>query len=465
MRTRLRSLLERSLVLLAAALALSLALAAWRDVSKAWDTWAYHLPFAARIAGIVGPESYAFGRENAARFSGFPLAIEALQGLLWRLTGRPECANFVALGSVFAFVGYLWKRFRVPAPLALFALLAVPLVQIHATQCYVDLPANVGASVLLLEAYGAWARPTGARPMQALFFPLGVAIVTGNAKFQLLPIVLLAWTAIVLRARAWERASTAALAILGSVLVLLTPVANVVRHHNPFWPVELTLFGHPLPFAETRYASSPKWLASAIGPVRFGASVLELGVDRWSVDQWTPPDHPGYRMGGFFGPYVVVLLAALAFALVLDWRRTEAARDARATIVVFGATTVVVALLPQCHELRYYLCWMLLLVAFATKAWARRAPLTSAAVALTALVWVAWSTRGAYLRPSGESFAELVASRVDRSELDRAASAAHATPNARLCVSKEPWTFLHAPTFHPGARFRIQEASTPEECP
>lgn len=60
----------------------SLATAAWHDVSKAWDVWYYHVPFAGRIAGIVDARSYSFGHANQARFDGFPLLGEALQGAL-----------------------------------------------------------------------------------------------------------------------------------------------------------------------------------------------------------------------------------------------------------------------------------------------------------------------------------------------------------------------------------------------
>src|SRR5438067_11803533 len=92
----------------------SLAYAAWHDVSKAWDVWSYHLPYAGRIVGLVDPASYAFGRASEARFDGFPLAAEAAQGLLWRVTGRIQCANFLALGAIGAFCIFLRRMFDVP---------------------------------------------------------------------------------------------------------------------------------------------------------------------------------------------------------------------------------------------------------------------------------------------------------------------------------------------------------------
>jgi hypothetical protein len=447
--------LEYAVRAVAAALALGLVGTAWHDVSKAWDAWAYHLPFAARIAGIVGPETYTFGAENEARFAGFPLVAEALQGLFWRLTSRPECANFVALFSLFALPLFLWRAFRVSPHIALIALLAIPLVQIHATQCYVDLPANVGGAVLVLLAFRAWSSPE-APSATTLAGAAVVAIATANAKFQLVPVVLAASLALLLRARVWRDKRRLALFVFAAPLVFATPIKNVVRHGNPVWPVEARFVGKTLPHATTQYESSPTWLADAPRPARFAASALEIGVKSWSVDQWTPPDDPGYRMGGFFGAYVV---AALGGIVVAAWKkRTREAKVAAAFVV---GVTLVVSVLPQSHELRYYMCWMLVLVALNLVLWARERPGVVSAIALSALAFVAWSTRGVYLYPSGESFASLVASRVDQKVIDAA------QPGTRICIAAEPWTFLYAPAFH-GARrerYTVLEATRPEECP
>jgi hypothetical protein len=226
--------------------------------------------------------------------------------------------------------------------------------------------------------------------------------------------------------------------------------------------VELHVLGKTLPFAATRYESSPIWLAGVPAPLRFACSVLEIGLRpiasgaRWSVDQWTPPDEPGYRMGGFFGAYAIVVVIAMAAAALL--RRT---RPARVGAVFALAATALVSALPQSHELRYYLFWMLLLVSLALVEWARELPRVTAGVALAALAIVVWSTKGIYLHPTGESFASLVATRVDRARIERA------RPGERLCISEEPWTFLYAPPFHAEtarAPFSVQEATTEADC-
>jgi hypothetical protein len=459
-RARAQHIVDVALRVVAAVLMLSLAVAAWHDVSKAWDVWYYHLPFAGRIVGIVDASSFNFGRANQARYDGFPLLGEALQGLLWRITGRPECASFVSLAALPGLAWFLKRTFAVPPHLTLLALLAIPLVQIHATACYVDLPANACVTMLVLIAYRQVVDRT-APNMRMLLGASALAIASANMKFQLVLVVVAASVALVatcLRRDAQRRTRLLVIA-LALPLVFATPIKNVIRHGNPVWPVEIHLLGKSLPHSEGAYSSSPVWLENVPRPVRFGASILELGLrpiashERWSLDQWTPPSDPGYRMGGFFGAYVVVNLVALVLAAFL--RRT---REAKVAAAFAGGASVVASLMPQSHELRYYLFWMLLLVSLNLVVWSRERKTTTGLVTALALTIVAWSTGGTYLWASGDSFAQLVAQKADRAALERVA------PGERVCVPRQPWTFLYAPLFHPSRTYSVQEAETPAEC-
>ena len=50
--------------------------------------------------GIVDGDAFVFSAMNRARYAGFPLGAEILQGLAWKITGRPEAANLVSFGAV-----------------------------------------------------------------------------------------------------------------------------------------------------------------------------------------------------------------------------------------------------------------------------------------------------------------------------------------------------------------------------
>lgn len=453
------------LALVAWGLLVSMLVAAFHDVSMAWDVWYYHLPFAARIAGIVPADQFAYDPMNQARFDGFPLLGEALQGLLWRITGRPESANLVALSSVPLFAWFAQRRLGVPMHLTILALLAVPLVQIHATCCYVDLPANMAASALVLVAISIHA--SNAAPRARDLALAGVlAAIAANMKALMHPIVLAALVAIAFRVRDRKMLAISALAL---PIIFATPLKNLIVHHNPYYPVAMNVFGHTLPGPDDPYSSSPVWLEHAPRPVRFACSLLEMGLrplgdtKRWTVDQWTPPDAPGYRMGGYFGAYVVL------HAVIFTWRviRDRRDRTTRVSAIGFAALTAIVSVLPQSHELRYYMCFIIVLVTLNvwlaqravpdTKSDASRVPWTSWAFA-AALAVVLFATRGAYAYPSGESFDDLVRAEVDPHAVGAVRDGEH------VCVRHAPWNLLWAARFHAPKSYVVTEAVTESEC-
>jgi len=451
--------LERGLAALAIGLFASMFVTALHDVSMAWDVWYYHLPFAARIWGIVPATQFVYDPMNQARFDGFPLFGELLQGLLWRVTGRIEAANLVALASVPLFAWVVKRKLGVPAYATVLALLAIPLVQIHATSCYVDLPGNAAMGALVAIAIAAWAseQPVTDRTVA---LALACAAIAANTKALLHPIVGVALVALAVRVR---RRRTLALAALAMPIVFFTPLKNLVLHHNPYYPVAFHLLGVHLPGPDEPYSSSPVWLEHAARPVRFLCSVLEIGArpmgdpHRWTVDQWTPPSAPGYRMGGFFGVYAAACLALFAWLAF----RARKERATRAAAVGFGALTAIVSMLPQSHELRYYMGWMMVLVALDLWLLGRRVPRGAtwgAAASLAALAAVVVVTRGAYVYPSGESFDELVRAEVSPRAMQSVRD------GDRVCVHHAPWNFLWAARFHAPKSYAVTEADAPAEC-
>lgn len=457
----------RSLQAIAVVLTASIFVAAVHDVSTTWDVWYYHLPFAARSVRLVGPEDYVFHATNQARYDGFPLLAERLQGLLWRLTGRPESGNLVAFAALVLFAGWLRRVHRVPLHLAAVALLAVPLVQLHASSCYIDLPSNLAATVLVLEVLRLYAFP---EPVTGwtLARILGLSAVIVNMRFQLHPLT--AACLVVAAPRVlpplWRAPSRRPLwlAAIALPLVFAAPLWNLARHHNPYYPMKLSLLGITFPGPEGVYSNAPPYLEHMPKPVRWLYSVLEIGIRpfserrRWTIDQWAPEGSTANRMGGFFGAYAVFHVACLAWLAARD-----PSRRARRAAIGFAALTALTSMWPQSHELRYYMYWMITLVALNLIMLAQREDRGRVepwvgVVCAGALGVVLWVTGAGYAYPSGSTFAELVRDKVDGRVMDRVRD------GDRICVRKEPWTFLYAAPFHAPKRYAVKESEKREDC-
>jgi hypothetical protein len=257
-----------------------------------------------------------------------------------------------------------------------------------------------------------------------------------------------------------------AVALLVLPLVLATPLKNAALHGNPYYPIRVSIAGHVLPGPERPYDGAPEWLASAPRPWRFVCSLLETRVRpmtstrRWTVDQWMPEETGGNRMGGFFHAYVLLHLAALGIRVARD-----RARPVRVAAIGFLALTVLVAFMPQSHELRYYMCWMIALVALNLMLACREGaaaifpgPTALGVASALALGVVLGVTRGGYAYPSGASFAELVRDRTD------AASIAAIHDGEHVCVASAPWNVLWAAPFHEPRRYVVKEAERTADC-
>jgi hypothetical protein len=441
---------------------------AFLSLSNAYDVWNYHLPFAARLVGLVSEKQYLFDAENTERFKGFPLLSEFIQGVLWRVFGRPQAANLLSVASVPVFAWFLRQRFSVPWHVTVLALFAIPLVQAHAADSFVDLPSCVAVAVLILITIRAFAevQPLGLGWLLLAFVSATFAV---NSKAIVGPTVTLGVGLLGARllwlsrrlpdAEKRRYRSQLAAFVLLLPIVFATPLRNLVRYHNPVFPFQAQVFGHVLPGTEPNYHTSPIWLEHASGPTRFAASVIEMGVRplsdpaRWSYGQMTPLDHTGLRMGGFFGAYVLTNLALLGFRLVRD-----RSREAIAAALGLAVMTLFVSVIPQSHELRYHMYWMIVLVSINLWLAARPGasligPLGVGAVSLVALGVVIAVSRGVFLTPREQTFEELVAKRAPPSAIAKIAEGSTA------CIARPPYSLLWAATFHEPRQYRIQSGT------
>ncbi|MDJ0690518.1 MAG: hypothetical protein QNJ41_18660 [Xenococcaceae cyanobacterium MO_188.B32] len=466
--------IETCLKLIALILTTSTFLKSIIDVDKQWDTWVYHLPFAARIWRIVPAEFYGLENHEEHRFDGFPILAEFLQGFFWFVFRHVQAANLVSFLSLVLFICFLKVYFKVPLYLSAIALLAIPLVLTHATTCYVDLPGNIGISIMVMMTYLLYKQddfPTK-RDLLVIFVAAASA---ANIKPQLQPLVFLILCFIGLRIIWLQFKQTKAskkwllkvvpLALVASVLIFATPIKNIVLYGNPFYPVRIEVAGVVLNHKHPLYNASPDYLKGASRPQRWLYSILEINSPKWTHDQWSNDPNQN-RMGGFFGAYVVFNLLLLGYIFLRD-----RCRETTIAVISVVIMSIVAANFPQSHELRYFMYWMISLVSLNLYLVSRyeRSPdkLRWLRPKYIGLVYALFLTivlskiGNFYAKPSFYTLDKHIQARV-KPEILR-----QINPGDKVClVGKQPNTFLYASKFHPQLdySYSIKATGTPQEC-
>ena len=240
--------IETILSAIAIILVTSVFLKAILDIDTSYDPGWYHLPFAARIWGIL-PKSMFIGDEKwfEPRFDGFPLLAHFLQGFFWRITGRMQSTNLVSFLSIIGYLYFLKKFWQVPLYLSAIALFSIPLVQTHASTSFVDLLGNVGTSILVMMTYRWYKNQQLPTKIELLIAFIGAAIAV-NTKTQLQPLVLvilmvagirLGWLLVRHKIAIKQLLKIAPVALLASVIIFASPVKNTVVYGNPLYPIKI----------------------------------------------------------------------------------------------------------------------------------------------------------------------------------------------------------------------------------
>jgi dolichol-phosphate mannosyltransferase len=327
-----------------------------------WDTFLYHIPFAASRGGLAIPyEQQQWLKEI---YQGFPPLPHLVQGALWRLTGSMNATGVV---NALAFGGLLIYGQRVlRAPFWLVALISLtaPLVLIHTSVSYVDLFGNAFLAAGACSCLYVFLNPNRARLDVLVGGLLGLAGAAWS-KYQLVPVVALLlciFTVLVTqrpRIAGLGRRQVALLCAAGTLLCAAPYLKNMLFYANPFWPFRLPFVGELFPY--TKDAIGEGALQRPPDLQHFGQfrlfihSLFEINHPtsyparpRWIVDQgsaWV-----AFRMGGFWNVGVVIYLGTVLAMLVACFR-------GRGVLAAAGMVLVLgfVGILPQSNELRYYL--------------------------------------------------------------------------------------------------------------
>ncbi len=448
-----------------ASLVLIIARAAW-TADPYWDTLAYHWPFAARLVDLCDRACFSMPPGIEARYDGFPLLWHLLQGLMWRITGTPAMADLLNIAMVIGLCSYLQLRFKVPFAWSWLAFLAIPEVQIQLTSSYIDLPLNSAVTLALMVLLRTVIEPSADQRADIAVGLLALGIAAGS-KYQLVPIALATWLAITVVVTrkpsmiSLRRSSTAfvALALAGAVVLLPKLVINTHAFGNPFYPLQVALGPIRFPGVESMvFANSVSdvWTSWPRG-IRWLASVLEFDAFRGRPLPWTPgqgdvpQSSPAFRMGGYFVAYVVGAVGMLSWSM----RLTPAAKWPGILMVLL---TLICASLPNSHELRYYMFWMLTLVscllvmvhspAFATTQQSVLRTFTHGLIAIAGFS-VVMMTGAAYLKVDGVTLSELVAVTDE--------TVAQVPDGGTLCIlNRHPYAFLYASVFHQSRHYHTK---------
>ncbi|MGF1590846.1 MAG: hypothetical protein ACFCU7_16690 [Pleurocapsa sp.] len=453
--------LQTVLKAIALLLTISIFLVGIIDVDPTYDTWGYHLPFAARIWNIVPAEQFI---NMEPRFAGFPLLGEFFQGFFWSITQRVQGANLVGFFSLVLYAYFLKSYFNIAYYLTAIALLGVPLIQAHAVNSYVDLIANVFLAMMIMMAYVLYQQQDNPRRRDLwVIFLAGVG--SSNSKPQLEPLVFIVLAAIAIRIlwlrwRSTNRRQLFAwlvkaipVALLASLVIFATPLKNIAIHGNPFYPVRIEIAGQVLNHTLPMYSDAPGYLADAPNAQRWLYSILEINSAYWNHDQYSQnPDRN--RMGGFFRAYVVLQVLLLIYLIAKN--RDRQTKLAGILVLVMS---LIAANYPQSHELRYFIYWMMVLISLNLYLVTHHKdplikPSRFGLLCLIALIIVGIKTNFVYLAPRFNTLAVFKDQYINREII------AKIEPGDNICLPNTyPYAFAYTPWFHPELNYTYRVRS------
>ena len=468
------------LSIIALALVISLFLKAIFDVDKNYDVGWYHLPFAARIWDIIPSESFTSGTKVEHRYDGFPLLAHFLQGLFWKVTNRIQTTNLVGYFSVIAYLLFLKNCFKIPLYLSTIAILCIPAVLTHSTRSFVDLPANIGMSILIMMSYNFFRQSRLPSKKELLFAFLGAATAV-NTKPQLQPLVFLVYVIVSFRLAYlyWKYTNrtrrklwlTIPILMLASVIIFTTPIKNTVFYGNPFYPTKVEIAGIVL-----NHESVPETYSEGERPQKWLRSVFEINTPRWSPDQHNNTSDKTLldRGGGFFGSYVVFNLLLLAFLTIkriyTKSLNDDGSRNVLVATTIVLASSIIVSNFPQSHELRYLMFWMIVLVSLNLSLISSSRNLAQNQITLFKVFFAAFfivmcfKIESEFLFPQFDTFDAYIANIIKPEVLEQV------SPEEKNCIIsrydaalKIQHIFYYSSYFHPEITFDYDIQAVPDE--
>jgi hypothetical protein len=351
---------------------LLLSFRALSTVDISWDSICYHLPFAARLVGIFSGDGYIFEPDLELDYLGFPKLMELIQGILWKATRWITAANLVSLFCLILLIWTSCRKLRIPFWQITLFLSSVPLILIHSTTSYIDLPVGclLGISyVCLLSAI--LNKDYTLRSYFWILFPLVIAT---NSKLLAVPVALflsfvtiLLFTVQFLRQPLHRRVFNKNLWIglglsFGLLVIASFPyIKNFIQFNNPIYPYSLHLgfinfngqLGLYLPSQVGGLTSSIQNLF--LNFKYFFISLSEVPIFKigspglWTIDMYNLYNETEIRYGGYFVANIVFWISILF--VTID------KRDSKHILIlsILLLLWLYIGFLPGSSEERYWL--------------------------------------------------------------------------------------------------------------
>ncbi|MFA5993665.1 MAG: hypothetical protein WC823_01770 [Parcubacteria group bacterium] len=332
----------------------------------------YHLPFAARIVGIYSANDFSTLSILEERYLGFPILAEAIQGVLWRVSNNVNAANLINLLAYLAFVLFLRIRVKIPFMISSVFYFSIPLIFIGFFSSYIDLFTNTFLAMAFIGLYFFWREKKMTDGLWVIIF-LAIA---NNSKYTSLvfsAIGYLLFLKIFFEPKiSLQNIKKILFVVISSVIIFFPQFKNVVVYGNFIYPQKVPILNnifHNGNQETNAKDQAPLYLRDSSSFIKFVYSFFEINTiddrrpHRWTIDQGdVSGDSKSFRMGGYFYFNIIfwmVLIIFIMFALKGDGRQF-----AVKTYVWLMGLILIVSLMPQSHELRYWSFIPILLFSF-----------------------------------------------------------------------------------------------------
>jgi len=342
-----------------------------------FDSIAYHIPFS---VNSIYPHYFDLDIGLRQRFNGFPP--------LWRyimapflLTGCPRMLIIPNILSLFLLVYTCKNKLGLSINIAIIAIFSTPIVLSNFVTSYQDFFVNTTLTNAFINLFTEDNLKSG----KQIRYPLVLLCVASLVKFQgyILSMTVFLIFCISLLANHEKRSYLKSIRIMLLIFLAVASskyLLNLFEFQNPFYPVEIQPF---FKGPERQYQAIPDYLDN-LGlfskPIAYILSITEIdwilrGVQpNYSFDMSSsgiqtggllqvPPENNLVRTGGTFGPFYLVIIfiyilpilrLAVNKSLYLDYKPKQ-------LYIASISLILIVAFMPQSHELRYYLIVPLLM--------------------------------------------------------------------------------------------------------